>query len=131
MKHFFTGVLLLAALWLSAAENGAFKWSAKVDRLKNNRSKVQVQCSIAPESYLSSESVKVEVTFADQTAVIIKSPPGTPGKDGELIYPPGICRWVMFSAKEPVKITADFQGCIKDMCLMPEIITVWAKQSDP
>lgn len=131
MKHLFISLLLLTALCSKAAETDAFKWSAEVSLLKNSRSKVQVQCSIAPESYLSAESVKVEVTFADNTTAIIKSPPGTPGKDGSLIYPAGICRWVMFSAKEPVMVTADFQGCTGNTCLMPETLTVWKKKNSP
>ena len=131
MKHFFSGLLLLAAAWYAVAENDTFKWSAKVEQLKNSRSKVVVQCLIAPESYLAAESVKVEVTFADRSSSIIKSPPAAPGKDGELIFQAGICRWVMFADKEPVKITADFQGCIKDMCLMPQNLVVWTKEKSP
>ena len=131
MKHFFSGLLLLAAAWYAVAENDTFKWSAKIEQLKNSRSKVVVQCLIAPESYLAAESVKVEVTFADRSSSIIKSPPAAPGKDGELIFQEGICRWVMFADKEPVKITADFQGCIKDMCLMPQNLVVWTKENSP
>ena len=128
MKQFFALFAMLLAVWLTAAENNAFKWSANVSALKNGRYKVQVQCHIAVGSYLSSESVKVEVTFSDNSTAAIKSPPATPGKDGELIYPAGICRWVMFAAQEPLKVTADFQGCIKDMCLMPETLTIWQKK---
>lgn len=131
MKHFFTGLLLLAAAWYAAAESDTFKWSAKIEQLKNSRSKVVVQCLIAPESYLAAESVKVEVTFADSSSSTIKPPPAAPGKDGELVYQPGICRWVMFADKEPVKITADFQGCIKDMCLMPQNLVVWTNGKTP
>ena len=131
MKQLFALLLMLLAGCLAAAENDSFIWSSEVKAVKNNRYKVQVQCNVAPDSYLSAESVKVEVTFADKSTAVIKSPPPKPGKDGELIYPAGICRWVMFASREPVKITADFQGCIKEMCLMPQTLMVWKKQTDP
>ena len=132
MKQLFTWLfLLLTGCLLTASENNAFQWSAEVTAIKNSRYKVQVQCNIAAGSYLSSESVKVEVTFADKSTAVIKSPPATPGKDGESIYPAGVYRWVMLADKEPVKVTADFQGCIEDMCLMPQTLTVWKKKNNP
>ena len=130
MKNLLISLLLLSGLVL-AAENSAFQWSADVKNLQNSRCRIQVQCRIAAGSYLASESVQVSVVFADKSSEIIKSPPPTPGKDGEPIYPAGICRWVMFSGKEPVMIKADFQGCVKDMCLMPQTLTVWQKNNTP
>ena len=130
MKNILIGVLLMFT-WISAAENSAFQWSADVELLKNGRCKIQVQCHIAAGSYLTSDSVQVSAVFADKSSTVLKSPPAKPGKDGELIYPAGICRWVMFADREPVMINADFQGCIKDMCLMPQTLTVWQKNSIP
>ena len=124
-------LVTLVCCWLPADEHGVFRWSAKVAPAKNNSYKTVVQCEIAAGSYLSSESVKVEVSFADKSKTVIKSPPAKPGKDGSLIYPAGICRWVMFSAKEPLSVTADFQGCTGDTCLMPETLTVWSKKNNP
>ena len=131
MKKFLAMLLLLAFGWLLPANNNPFTWTANVKLLKNNRYKVEVQCRIADNCYLTDESVKVEVAFGDKSSAVIKSPPAVPGKDGSLIYPAGVCRWVMLSAKEPQSITADFQGCTGDTCLMPETLTVWTKKNDP
>ena len=130
MRNILIGLLLITG-WVLAAENNVFQWSTDVAVLKNSRYKIQVQCRIAADSYLSAESVQVSAVFADKSSAILKPPPSTPGKDGEAIYPAGICRWVMFSDKEPVSVSADFQGCIKDMCLMPQTLVIWQKKESP
>lgn len=133
MKHFAALLfgLLSLAVFASTGSGKTFRWSAEVKPVKNNRSKITVQCHIAVGSYLSSESVRVEVVFSDSTTSVIKSPPATPNKDGELIYPAGICRWVMFSEKVPQSIRADFQGCTGDVCLMPETLVIWEHNNHP
>ena len=131
----FAGVLTLLPLTARENSNNAFNWSAQVSELKNRRWKIRVECCIAEKSYLASEAVRVQVKFDSGNIQTIKAPPAVSGKDGDLIYPAGICRWVMFAQSMPSEIIVDYQGCVGEMCLMPETITVWKKgkstSSDP
>lgn len=123
---------LLAFFNLSAAEKSPFQWSAVVKEIKSGRWKVRVLCQIAEKSYLYAGATRVSVTLADGKTADIKLPPGVPDKSGEAVYRPGAISFVMFAKAEPVRVTADFQGCISgggesDICLMPESKVLWGE----
>ena len=123
---------LLAVFNLSAAEKSPFQWSAVVEEIKSGRWKVRVVCQIAEKSYLYTGSTKVSVTLADGKTADIKLPPGVPNKSGEIIYQPGSVSLTMFAKSKPVRVTADFQGCVSggnegDICMMPESKVLWGE----
>ena len=133
-----SAILLLTSLffalptWGSGEEKNAFQWSASVKKLPNGRFKAEAVCRIAEKSYLNAGATKVMLKFADGTTTEIKAPPAVAQKDGEAIYAAGVCRWGMFTDKTPAGITADYQGCVGEMCLMPETKILWqASENDP
>lgn len=120
-----TSLFFALPIWGSEEEKNVFQWSASVKKLPNGRFKAEAVCRIAEKGYLNAEATKVMLKFADGTTAEIKAPPAVTQKDGEAIYAAGVCRWGMFSDKMPAEVIADYQGCVGEMCLMPETKILW------
>jgi len=126
MKKLLIAVATLPFFSLAAAP---FEWSATVEG-----DTFRVQAMVAKDARLTAEATTVEATDASGKQLAAASTPQsiehTANGLTEKVYPAGKHVWIFSTADAQPPFTAqiDFQGCLKDVCLIPRSLTLASDQ---